>query len=195
MSVLDWCIVGCVVALVLLLFLRKLGSGIQKLPANQYVSGYTLFYADQKQNGKNQEGFGKLLKSDTYDLRGKPDYIYRKRFGKMLMPVELKSGKIGDEEVPHFGDLMQLAAYFLIIEDVYGVRPKEGRLVYGDYMFCIPNTQRLRKEVLGMMEEMRDMLESGCGEANADFATCRYCMCNGVVCEHSDTEIYNADER
>ncbi len=191
MSVLDWCVLGCVVALALLLLLRKSGQGIKKMPATQHVSGYTLFYADQKENGR--EDFGKMLKSEKYDLRGKPDYIYRKRFGKMLMPVEIKSGKIGDEPCPHYGDLMQLGAYFLILEDVYGVRPKWGRLVYADHMFLIQNTGKFRKEVLGMMEEMRNMLEDGVGVANADFATCRYCMCNGVVCEHSDTEIYGGN--
>ncbi|WP_317854528.1 CRISPR-associated protein Cas4 [Chakrabartyella piscis] len=191
MSVWDWCLFGCVIALVLLILLKRNTGKMQKLPASQYVSGYTLFYADQKQKGK--EGFGKMLKSEKYDLRGKPDYIYRKRFGKMLMPVELKSGKIGDADVPHLGDLMQLCAYFLMIEDIYGVRPKEGRLVYADYMFLVQNTKKLRKEVLSLMEEMRNMLETGEGAANADFATCRYCVCNGVVCEHSETEIYGGN--
>ena len=38
----------------------------------------------------------------------------------MLMPVEIKSGSIKSEPLPHMGDLMQLAAYFVILEEEYG---------------------------------------------------------------------------
>lgn len=153
------------------------------------MGGYSLIYADQKQNGKKEENFGKLLYSAAYELQGKPDYIYKKRFGRGIVPVELKSGKIGDDSLPHRGDLLQLAAYFLILEDVYKVRPRFGRLVYSDSMFVVKNTRGLRKEVLNTTKEMREMLIYGVGKANASFVTCRHCVCNGTVCEHSGTEI------
>ena len=162
---------------------------MKKLPASTRMVGYTLLYADQKQNGEKEEGFGKLLHSEEHALQGKPDYVYKKRFGKGIVPVELKSGSIGQNELPHRGDLLQLAAYFLLLEDVYNIRPKFGRLVYKDYMFVVKNTRSIRKEVRQTMKEMRDMLVYGVGKANPSFVTCRHCMCNGTVCTHSGTEI------
>ena len=101
------------------------------------------------------------------------------------MPVELKSGRIGDAPEPHRGDYLQLAAYFLLLEDVYGKRPRFGRLVYADYMFEIRNTAGVRREVLRTMAEMRQMLETGEGRAECSFIHCRHCVCNGTVCEFS----------
>ncbi len=180
-------IVSVLILSVLFLF-RGRGWSIKKVPSSNRMRGYSLIYADQKQNGKNEENFGKLLYSAAYELQGKPDYVYKKRFGKDLVPVELKSGKIGNDPLPHRGDLMQLAAYFLILEDVYKVKPKFGRLVYSDYMFVVKNTRGLRKEVMNTTKEMREMLIYGVGKANASFVTCRHCVCNGTVCEHSGTE-------
>lgn len=173
----------------LLFFFRRKSWSVKKLPSSNRMRGYSLIYADQKQNGKNEEDFGKLLYSAEYELQGKPDYIFKKRMGKGIVPVELKSGSIGDEPLPHPGDLLQLAAYFLIIEDVYKVRPKFGRLSYRDYMFVVKNTKGLRKEVLKTTREMREMLTYGVGKANPNFATCRFCICNGTVCTYSRTEI------
>ncbi len=102
------------------------------------------------------------------------------------MPVELKSGRIGDALEPHRGDYLQLAAYFLLLEDVYGKRPRFGRLVYADYMFEVRNTAGVRREVLRTMAEMRRMLETGEGHAESSFVHCRHCVCNGTVCEFSE---------
>ncbi len=182
--------------LLLLILLRGCRGTMKKLPASARMFGYSLLYADQKQSGAKQEGFGKLLHSEAYALQGKPDYIYKKRFGKAIVPVELKSGSIGEEALPHRGDLLQLAAYFLLLEDVYQVRPKFGKLVYRDYMFVVKNTRGLRKEVGQTMKAMREMLLYGVGKANASFVTCRHCICNGTVCTHSGTKIIGgkADE-
>lgn len=177
------------VILGVLFIFRSRSQPMKKVPSSNRMAGYTLIYADQKQNGKNEEDFGKLLYSAEYELQGKPDYIFKKRFGKGIVPVELKSGSIGDDPLPHHGDLLQLAAYFLIIEDVYKVRPKFGRLIYRDFMFVIKNTRGLRKEVQKNTKEMREMLTYGVGKANPSFATCRFCICNGTVCTYSGTEI------
>ena len=86
-------------------------------------------------------------------------------------------------------DLLQLVAYFLILEDVYGKKPAFGRLVYQDYMFEIKNTAKIRREVLTIVKEMRAMLQSGVAEPKPSFAHCRPCVCNGTVCQFSETEI------
>ena len=190
----DWAIIVIAGLLGLLLLLKKGKPKIQKLTARDDVRGYALVYADQKQGKKHEEDFGKLLYSAKYELQGKPDYVFQSPILKKIVPVELKSGSIGEEELPHHGDLLQLGAYFLILEDVYGQKPSFGRIVYQDYMFEIKNTAKIRNEVLSTMKEMRDMLQYGVGKAKPSFATCRPCVCNGTVCQFSETEIFKGDE-
>ena len=190
----DWMIIGIVCLLLLLLILKNGKPNIQKLTARDDVRGYSLVYADQKQGKKHEEDFGKLLYSAKYELQGKPDYVFQSPFLKKIVPVELKSGEIDEEEMPHRGDLLQLGAYFLILEDVYGQKPPFGRIVYQDYMFEIRNTAKIRNEVLSTMKEMREMLQYGVGKAKPSFATCRPCVCNGTVCEFSETEIFKGEE-
>lgn len=175
--------IAAVFLLILCLLLRKGGARLRKLPARDTLPGYVLIYADQKGGAAGQEDFGKLLYSARYGLQGKPDYVFRRRLGGRVVPVELKSGRIGDALEPHWGDFLQLGAYFLLLEDVYGRRPAFGRLVYADYMFEIRNTAGIRREVLRTMEEMRAMLETGEGRAECSFVHCRHCVCNGTVCE------------
>lgn len=186
----DLFFLGMLLILLLLIFFRRNNWHMKKLPSSNRMEGYTLVYADQKQGNKKEENYGKLLHSPENELQGKPDYIYKKRFGKGIVPVELKSGSIGDDPLPHRGDLLQLAAYFLILEDVYKVRPKFGRLIYKDYMFVVKNTKSLRKEVRDTTKEMREMLIYGVGKANASFVSCRFCICKGTVCTHSETKIF-----
>ncbi|WP_405729188.1 CRISPR-associated protein Cas4 [Anaerotignum sp.] len=190
----DWAIIAIAGLLGLLLLLKKGKPKIQKLTARDDVRGYALIYADQKQGKKHEEDFGKLLYSAKYELQGKPDYVFQSPILKKIVPVELKSGSIGEEELPHHGDLLQLGAYFLILEDVYGQKPPFGRIVYQDYMFEIKNTAKIRNEVLSTMKEMRDMLQYGAGKAKPSFATCRPCVCNGTVCQFSETEIVKGEE-
>lgn len=185
----DWVIIGIVFLLAVLLLAKNARPAIRKLTARDDVRGYALIYADQKQGRKGEADFGKLLYSAKYELQGKPDYVFQSSISKKIVPVELKSGSIGEEELPHHGDLLQLGAYFLILEDVYGRKPAFGRIVYQDYMFEIKNTARVRNEVLGTMKEMREMLQYGVGKAKPSFAHCRPCVCNGTVCQFSETEI------
>lgn len=163
---------------------------IKKLPTRQGIYGYDILYADQKKEAGDIHGenYGRLLYSQKYDIQGKPDYIFKKKYGKSLIPSELKSGSIGEDEWPHPGDMMQLATYFLLIEDIYGIRPKHGRLLYRDYMFIIRNTTALRKEIKKQIVAMRKMLQNGQGEPVCNFVHCRYCICRGTVCEFCDTE-------
>ena len=119
-GLMDWAILAVFGLLLLLLLLKKGKPNIQKLTARDDVRGYALIYADQKQGKKHEEDFGKLLYSAKYELQGKPDYIFQSPVLKKIVPVELKSGVIDEEEMPHHGDLLQLGAYFLILEDVYG---------------------------------------------------------------------------
>lgn len=156
---------------------------IQKKKLKQVMFGYVLIYADQKsEKHTKNENFGKTLYSETYDLRGKPDYIFRRIGSRKIVPVELKSACIGDAALPHYGDYLQLAAYFLLLEDVYGIRPRFGWLKYQDHMFLIRNRRKVRQEVIQTMQKMRNMLSYGASEPKGNFTKCRHCICRGTVC-------------
>ena len=126
---------------------------------------------------------GKLLRCQKHDLRGKPDYIYKNIITGRIVPMELKSGEVDD--TPHYGDLMQLAAYFLIIESAMDKKPKKGYLRYKNAMFKVKNTAKLRKTLLNVVADMREMLATGEGKANPSFVNCRHCVAKGTVCEFS----------
>ncbi len=141
--------------------------------------GARLLYTDEKG--------GKLLYAPTYGLQGKPDYIFQSLLTGRYIPFEIKSGKC-KEDYPHEGDLMQLVAYFLIIEALYGKKPPFGKLVYANKTFKVPNTRRLRRELLTLCDEMRTMLADGSTPrvAEPSYVKCRNCVCQKTVCEWCD---------
>ena len=168
-------------------FSRYVGKTVIPKKRVLRMSGYRMIYSDQKPE-KRQKGveYSRLLYSAKYDLQGKPDFIFQRRLGNVFIPVEMKSGTIGQADYPHEGDILQMAAYFCIIEDVYGHRPPYGNLIYQDCMFRIRNTGRLRRQLMDTMKEMRQMLRTGKGQANPSFVSCRHCVCRGTVCAYCE---------
>ena len=118
--------------------------------------------------------YSKILYSSKYDIQGKPDYIFKSKIKNDMVPVEIKSGMINDENMPHKGDLMQLTAYFIIVKEIYGVKPKYGYIMYKDFMFKIKNTYTLRKQLIKTLKMMRGMLKGNNINVDANFVTCRY---------------------
>src|SRR5262249_14188883 len=89
------------------------------------------------------------LFSQALRLVGRPDRIVRQ--GETLIPEEWKSSKRVNE-----GHRLQLGTYFLLIEEVYGVRPSFGVVVLGDGSRVeVKNTEELRSKVLGIAERIR----------------------------------------
>ena len=170
-------IIYALVAIAILYLLIKLTRPaiIIKEPRH-IIPGAHIIYSDEEDHT--------LLISEKYDLQGKPDYIFQTMLGGSYIPVELKSTRLKEDDYyPHEGDLMQLVAYFLIIEDVYGKRPKQGRLIYQNRMFIIKNTRSLRRKNKKYLKEMRQMLKTGRGIALPSFPKCRNCVCRETVCE------------
>lgn len=90
------------------------------------------------------------LRSERLKLVGRPDRIVRD--GGHLIPEEWKSAK----RVSH-GHRLQLAVYFLLIEERYGERPPFGVVVLGDgSRVRVENTDALRTEVLAIAEKIRE---------------------------------------
>lgn len=129
-----------------------------------------------------------MLIDEATGLQGKPDMIFETWILKAYIPLEIKSGKLKEDE-PHLGDLYQLAAYFILIEAVYGKRPPYGKLVYANKTFKIRNTAKLRKAVRKAMAQMQAMMEEGCQlKASPDYMKCRHCICRDTVCEWVEEE-------
>lgn len=104
-------------------------------------------------------------------LVGKPDYLIETR-GR-LIPVEVKPGRNASR--PYESDLMQLAAYCLLIEETTGVAPPYGLLRYADQTFRLSYTARVREETLALIDEMRAALDNECDRSHDDPARCRGC--------------------
>lgn len=147
------------------------------------VKGYSVFYQDKKSDDINIIT-SKMLYSEKYMLKGKPDYILKSNNSESYIPIELKSGNISGESFPHMGDLLQLITYFIIIEEEFLQRPKYGKLIYNDYMFIVKNTKAHRKMVLKTVKDMRKMLKTGKAKnVEPSFMKCKHCVCNNSVCE------------
>lgn len=87
------------------------------------------------------------LVSDTCQLIGKPDYIVRTTDG--LVPVEVKSRACG-ERGPYEGEVAQLVAYCLLVEDVMGEPVLKGLLRYADREVPVPLTATRRAKLTAL---------------------------------------------
>ncbi len=113
-----------------------------------------------------------LLAADL-KLVGKPDYLVQQA-GGLVIPVEVKS-KVAPSQ-PHEGHVLQLAAYCLLVERSYGVRPTHGILQYSDRAFSIDFTYDLEEAVLDLLMEMREgMLEPELDRSHHHAPRCRQC--------------------
>src|SRR5262249_7307548 len=72
---------------------------------------------------------GESLVSRRLGLSGKPDYLLEDRDGS-LIPIEVKSGYAPRGDQPHESHLLQLAAYFFLIEDVLRRPTRYGLIRY-----------------------------------------------------------------
>src|SRR4051794_6154323 len=92
-----------------------------------------------------------VLYSERLGLVGRPDRIERQ--GEFLIPGELKPSA----KRVYPGHRLQLGAYFLLIEEEFGVRPPYGVVVIRDgERVEVENTEALRAEVLAIAEKIRE---------------------------------------
>lgn len=107
------------------------------------------------------------LYSRALGLAGKPDYLLRDPQGN-LIPVEVKSSLAPRGGRPYKAHLLQLAAYFVLVEDALnGVAPY-GLIRYRNRTCQIANTAALRAELLETIKQMRRLLGHNQAHRNHD---------------------------
>ena len=112
------------------------------------------------------------LFSRRYGLTGKPDYLIERRGA--TIPVEVKPGRTAPQ--PYESDLMQLAAYCLLVEETTGIAPPYGLLRYADRTFRLDYTPQLRDELLELVDEMRAALDApDCPRSHDERRRCTSC--------------------
>jgi CRISPR-associated exonuclease Cas4 len=91
------------------------------------------------------------LFSQRHRLSGKPDYLVRER--RRVVPVEVKPGRRASE--PYESDILQLAAYCLLVDEEFGQRPRYGYLKYQQQVFRIEYSSALERELLQHLDAIR----------------------------------------
>jgi CRISPR-associated exonuclease Cas4 len=135
----------------LLVFVAMAGLLLLRAQSLRDKSGLpdgSIIYTDTGTWFRNEEP----LYSTELRLAGKPDYLVQQENGEII-PVEIKSGNAPDRPWP--GHILQLAAYCLLVEDNYGVRPSFGILQYNDDAFTVAYSAELEEDLFDTLEEMR----------------------------------------
>jgi CRISPR-associated exonuclease Cas4 len=91
------------------------------------------------------------LFSPRYRLTGRPDYLVEER-GRVI-PVEVKPSRVAP--APYPSDVLQLAAYCLLVEETTGQAPPQGLVKYRDTAFAVDYTPQLRAQLLDTLARMR----------------------------------------
>ncbi len=84
-------------------------------------------------------------------LAGKPDYLVQVE--NELIPIEVKTGRT--PKAPYDSHIFQLAAYCLLVENEYGLRPSHGLIHYPDKDFKIDYTNELEASTLMLIREIQ----------------------------------------
>jgi len=91
--------------------------------------------------------------SHAHGLTGKPDYILK--ISGYLVPVERKSRHVSVAG-PHEGEILQLAAYCLLVEERFRRRVQRGQLQYPNRSFAISFNDQLRSKLLEALRALRE---------------------------------------
>ena len=123
---------------------------------------------------------GEMLVARDVRLVGKPDYLVEQADGS-IVPVEVKSGRAPSE--PWEGHIFQLAAYCLLVEEKYGVRPEFGIIQYQDHAFAVDYSESLEEDLIDLLTDMRqDQYEYDLDRDHEVWQKCSRCGMN-TFCE------------
>ena len=120
----------------------------------------------------SQRELAKPLFSDYYRLTGKPDYVLH--HGKALIPVEVKPTRYDHQ--PRSSDVLQLAAYCLLLEEHTQIAPPYGILRYAQQSFQIDWDDDLYEQLLVTLTAMRaDRTAADVPRSHDDPRRCHAC--------------------
>lgn len=115
----------------------------------------------------------RVLRSARHGIAGKPDYLIEER-GR-IAPVELKPSR--ESNSPWLRDIVQLAAYCLLLEELEPRFAGYGYLRYANRTFRIDFTDRVRGELLRTIANMRaDLTAAEVLPNHHDPRRCARCM-------------------
>jgi CRISPR-associated exonuclease Cas4 len=112
------------------------------------------------------------LISRRYGLIGKPDYIVT--HNGATIPIEVKPSRRA--RVPYDSDVLQLAAYALLVEEHFGAPVAFGWLKYREHVFQVPITPDLRARLENVLADMRrDLTARAVPRSHTDARRCAAC--------------------
>ena len=126
----------------ILLWLAKRGQYATGMPGGKVI------YSDTQQ----WRSVEKPLHDPILGLTGKPDYLVE--HGKQIIPVEVKSKRIA--RGPYDAHIYQLAAYCILVNREYGIRPDYGILHYPNRTYRIDYTSGLEAATLDLLIEIHE---------------------------------------
>ena len=114
-----------------------------------------------------------VLVSHRHGLTGKPDYISRE--GEELIPVERKSRSVSATGASE-GEILQLAAYCLLVEERFGKPVLRGQLLYQNRSMEVLFDDQLRARLLSAIAELKSAeVMADVARSHNSPARCRGC--------------------
>jgi CRISPR-associated exonuclease Cas4 len=147
----TWLILGASAAILVLAFLLRCHA-VNRLAALGLAG--EVIYSDN-------DAVDEVLVSHRHGLTGKPDYISKE--GEELIPVELKSRSVTAAGA-YEGEILQLAAYCLLVEERFGKPVRRGQLLFQNRSLEVLFDDQLCARLLDAVAELKS------AEAMADFA-------------------------
>jgi CRISPR-associated exonuclease Cas4 len=137
------------------------------LPAGRVV------YSDHNEWGEIETP----LYDPTFNLTGKPDYLVER--SDEIIPVEVKSSRL--KSAPYDSHIYQLAAYCLLIEQTFSIKPAYGILNYVNQDIAVDYTPELEQSLIDTIREMRSLSRRRNIDRSHESANrCRGCGFNSV---------------
>jgi CRISPR-associated exonuclease Cas4 len=136
-----------------------------------------VIYTDTKSWGKVE----KPLFDPDLRLTGKPDYLVE--HGNQIIPVEVKSRSA--PPAPFDSHIYQLAAYCLLVEHQYAIRPSYGIIHYRNRSFAIDFTHTLDDAIRRTIREMQEKTtRSQVNRSHENPLSCQHCGYRSI-CDQS----------
>ena len=128
----------------------------------------TVIYSDAGSRHRGQP-----LVSHRHRFAGRPDYLVNTGHG--VIPVELKSARC-PLSGPRDGDVAQVLAYCVLVEDVLAVCVPHAIIQYSDAQHTVTYGPAEREDLLALLAEMRESRRySDLHRSHSNRARCKAC--------------------